>query len=1114
MTVTSVSIIKTAAEITVETFTTLFDIITDPNSAHEYCDAVGVPPFEGGGEWTTTVAEIRAKADTAKTPEQWAEIIGLGSKVINGLQQAIAGGGPSHAPGALESAIVKIVVPVLLEVSRKKSPMIHTLLALAFFTDQRLQDSFPEGLFAERWYHILGSLAGAAGYGHADPNDPGETVVDWAPIVSDSVAVATVILALIFDMQGFKEHLVRFWYGFDQPVDPDHPEHEDARALAQHAFTLLLDDGTRKVTEADYDAGIKPQPAAQPSAPLGITLVPVPQTADSPSKLYIAVHGQALIDEPIGGGFHFKMTNGATFGLLASRDGVETTGDVSFQVELVRQWITQPSTDSGGAIDIHASKLSIGAAVDVDGPRAWLRIEKAELAVNGGGWLDDFVPKLRLSFDAAAEASLQDGVRFKGGVGGDVLIPVNQRIPILIGSVRIEAIHVRVVLGVVDDEFAFGLEMTANLTLELLGVLTLHADGLGARFTVGQSKDGTGTVAGIGTAGWSPAIPKGAGLEINILDRIVGGGALLYDETNQRLGGAFRLELFGRFVLTALAIYQRPTDSKPTSWLVLAALQAKNTGPGFTIQGIGLLYGSNRTTDPDAFLAGIATGDLDAVLFPDDPIGKSAQYLAALERLFPTKQGASVLGMSVQFSALGGRIAFDLGVILDFQGSSLGRVYLVAQFVALTSAPKPGQRVDPAKQAVYVLADGVAIFDTRTDEINVRIALRNSHVWKGELTGGASLFHGSPQVDGGNRGTYVTIGGFHPSYTPPGTKIFVPPRLSLVLGKGDHLKLQVTTYLAYTPSSIQFGISGQIDARLYGFGIRGKLSLDLLAGFDGQFSLDVAFSVELLVGSHTLAAVSFSGSLVGMSPTILSGKASVSFLFWSISVHGSLTIHDEELPDPSVDITGTVLSAISTPANWDPGDVAALKLVDRDRDGVWISPTASLRMSQPVVPFDVPIERYGTQRLAAPQTFSVEQVSVGSAAPGHTPVAGEFALGMYLDLSREEQLAARGYEVRNAGFELARPLVAGTVVDTSDEYEEILLDPMKRPDEKPVLTFPIHGVFVGLPIFAPVMQVQAERFTVVDTAMQPQAGAMGYFEARAAARAGGLGIVAQYEVAT
>ena len=69
--------------------------------------------------------------------------------------------------------------------------------------------------------------------------------------------------------------------------------------------------------------------------------------------------------------------------------------------------------------------------MNVDGPRAWLRVEKGELAVNGGTWLDDFVPQLRLSFDVTAEASALDGVRFQGGAGGDVLIPINQSIPLL-----------------------------------------------------------------------------------------------------------------------------------------------------------------------------------------------------------------------------------------------------------------------------------------------------------------------------------------------------------------------------------------------------------------------------------------------------------------------------------------------------------------------------------------------------------------------------------------------------------------------------------------------------------------------------------------------------------
>src|SRR4029077_999781 len=153
----------------------------------------------------------------------------------------------------------------------------------------------------------------------------------------------------------------------------------------------------------------------------------------------------------------------------------------------------------------------------------------------------------------------------------------------------------------------------------------------------------------------------------------------------------------------------------------------------------------------------------------------------------------------------------------------LVRIYIVAQFVGLLRKPKDGEVIDPLKQPFRILADGVAIWDTKSNELNLRIALRNSRIWAGELTGGASLFHGSPETDGTHRGTYISIGGFHPDYVPPGTKIFVPPRLSLILSKADHFKVEFRAYIAFTPSSLQFGFSGSIEAHLSGFGIRGFL---------------------------------------------------------------------------------------------------------------------------------------------------------------------------------------------------------------------------------------------------------------------------------------------------
>ncbi|MFZ4573785.1 MAG: DUF6603 domain-containing protein, partial [Phycisphaerales bacterium] len=869
---------------------------------------------------------------------------------------------------------------------------------------------------------------------------------------------------------------------------------------------------------ADFDKPLRDQQPGEPPAPLAITLVPVPATETTPSKLYVQVRGQADINEDLGEGFRLRLTNGASFGVLASRDGLEPTGNASFQAELVREEPVQQADEpkEGSELEFRIVKLSVGARVSVDEVAAWVRVQQGELLISGGTWLDDFVPRLKFTFDVTAEASVLNGVRFKGGAGGDVLIPINKKIPILLGNARIEAVRLKALLGDVAGEATFGLEATAQLTLEILKVLKVHVSGIGAAYRAGTAKGGDGNLAGIAKMGWAPVLPEGAGIELKVW-KIEGGGALFYDAAKERLSGAMELHFAKKFSLTGLGIYQRATAGGPRSWLVVVSMQLPQSGPGFQFAGLGLLYGSNRSTSPEAFLAGLTTGDLDAVLFPEDPIGKAPQYLAALDRLFPTKENSTVLGIAAKFTALGGRLSLDLGVIIE--GSDLARMYIIAQFVGLLKQPKPGEDLDPLSQPVRVLADGVAIWDSQTDEMNVRIMLRNSRVWAGELTGGASLFHGSPQTDGQHRGTYISVGGFHPDYVPPGTKIFVPPRLSLVLSKGDHLKLEMRAYVAFTPSSLQFGAAGSIEARLYGFGIRGCLSLDVLIGFDGTFNLKIEFSVELLLGSKSIAAVRFVGTIEGFTPTVLSGKVEVKFLFWTLSKHGSKTLHEGDAPVESVNVQELLAAAVADVANWDSGGAPGLSLTDRDRSGVWLSPTEPLRFRQPVVPLNVPIERVGAVKLPGATTLQIERVSGGPGESGELrtiPLAGEFALGMFLNLTQEEMLASRGFETRDAGVEVVRALENGVAVTTSAEFEEILLDPLKRPEKPRPMTVVVGMLSVfardGVRATAPV-KVRRERFAVLDEGLQARGGARGFFEARAALRPG-LRVVPEAEVIT
>jgi len=207
------------------------------------------------------------------------------------------------------------------------------------------------------------------------------------------------------------------------------------------------------------------------------------------------------------------------------------------------------------------------------------------------------------------------------------------------------------------------------------------------------------------------------------------------------------------------------------------------------------------------------------------------------------------------------------------------------------------------------------------------------------------------------------------------------------------------------------------------------------------------------------------------------------------------------------DVAEALATAIADPHNWDGGGAPGLTITDRQRDGVWLSPTAPLRFRQPTVPLNVAIERFGTAKLDSPQTFKIETVTIAGAAAATIPLTSEFAPGMFLDFTQEEMLALHGFETLEAGVEISRPLQSGAAVSTIGEFEEIVMDPKARPAGGPN---PLSGLIVGaLTVFTTSKQppakpvlVRRERFSVVDGSLQVQASGTTLFQARAALQQG------------
>jgi hypothetical protein len=1108
---------RTALDLLLETLETSIHSVFVSWHAQDYCDKVDLPPKEGAQEWTGIVADLRKRMESTDDPVEYAQIAKDAMVLLNALGGALKSDGST--PLDPTDVMYRALIPILLmvtanprsgKVTNSAAATLFVVLAGLSLIDQRIQDSYAEGLVEMRFFSILRDLAAKAGW--ITSVDGTKEEADWSTILTDAAAVTFVFgthmfstLKEMFKLESWPERSRRWsywWYGFDHPPIAGF---EQAQSLAERSFTVVLQFPVNEFTADRFDT-IASQRPSEPQPLIMVTLTPVTKTVDPNGKgaIFLQSEAFAAIETSLGEGWKFKMGETPSFGVLISHEGVTPIGDVGFSFELSKEWPdAQSSKSDDGTLAFRATEIGIGAEVDMEDLGGWAKIEKGELAISGGHWLNDYIPKLRCNFDLEARAAVRGGIQFTGGAGGDVLIPVNVRIPVFVGALTVQAVRIRGLLSTDNQSTGFSLAGTVNVAIELFTILTIQVSGLGASYDAGTSPAQDGNIGGVMKHGWNPVLPTGAGLSLKAW-KISGGGALFYDSAKEILSGAIELNIADKVDLKGIGLYQRASATTQKNWLALVTLEVPSYFPAVQLVGLGLLYGSDRGASKDALLASIGNGNLSAVLFGSDLIKNSAAFIAALETLFPAQPGSSVLGFLAKFTAFAEMISLSIGVIFEHSVTYAERIYVVGRLVAVCPTPKAGIPIDPKKCPIYIQADGVALWDSATDTLDLRIQLNNSRIWGGELTGGVGIYYGPKRNDVAVQGTYVSVGGFHPDYQPP-PSLYVPPRLTLTVSKGDHLKIQVMAYFAFTPTSLQAGIGGKLEAHLYGFGIRGTFNLDILIGFDGNYSVGASASVELLLGSETIAAVAFSGKLTGMGPTVLSGKVSLQLLFWSIDKSGSLQITDDDTSEiVQPDVAAALADSVSVASNWENSGSQGLTLSDQKRDGVWLSPSGPLRFRQSVVPLNIPIVRFGSVRLDTPQILTLS-------APNASPplLAGDFALGMFLDLSQEEILSGEGFEQRDAGFEIARALSSGVPITTSDDFEEILIDPKARP-AKPT-GFGLSGVIVKMTtVFLsstappPSVSVRREKFTLVDASLNPQKTSVTMFEARTSLKPGWL----------
>ncbi len=546
-----------------------------------------------------------------------------------------------------------------------------------------------------------------------------------------------------------------------------------------------------------------------------------------------------------------------------------------------------------------------------------------------------------------------------------------------------------------------------------LGPVGLTVFGFGLEFDVGPATGGTGN---LGPLSLSVRLRPPTGASIGISAPAVSGAGLLNSPSPDNYMGAVALQV-GDLSISGVGLLstRTPTGQQEFSLVVLASvgIPMVEIGFGFSLVGLGALVGVNRTINVPALQALGRSGGLSSVLFPVDLVHTAPQVASTLSSLFPSADGQFVVGPAAHVTwGTGGIVDIELGIWIELPSPL--RVALVGVLsMTLPEADAP---------IADLTLDLVGVLDLSAKTMAIDASLRGSSLAGFPLTGSAALRAGW----GANPEFVIAIGGFYPSFVPP-SGFPVLQRISLVIGDGDP-QLTCAAYLALTSNTIQFGTAASLYASAGPAVISASLSFDALIQLKPfALTVDLQISVSVSLEGWSALSITLALHLTGPSPWHITGKASISVLFFSISIPINITVGPSSTPalPQTVDLDGNLLHALEDPHAWSfgPPPGGALVVVrdgqTSDATGAAAHPLGTITFQQSAVPFGQHLDRYGPDVLDAPCQYSFGATTVGGAAVTPTSVQAPFAPAQFETLTDSEKLTAPGFTPMVAGAVLA-----------------------------------------------------------------------------------------------
>ncbi|TNC51610.1 hypothetical protein FHG66_05480 [Rubellimicrobium rubrum] len=860
----------------------------------------------------------------------------------------------------------------------------------------------------------------------------GDAAADTEAVINRLSFLTGTILVMLDAMVDGAEGTIEAAYGWD----PDPSDDPGAAAVAGRALTVKF-----HIPEV-------------PVAP-ALSLIGVPRAHGGPGVLLSL--SAALEFASVIGATKYTFSAGA-HGAFAAYLGAPSPrllsgARPSFALR------TEPSAEAGGKpalvlgtsdgsrLEIGALTWGIEAGSDFAGFRATARNGKLVIALGQGDGFLSSLPggTIEAPFDLGLLADTRDGVRFEGGSGLKVNLPVAASV---FGVFRIQYVEMELLLS-----GRTAVEVRGGFSLKL-GPFTASVDKLGLRADLASLAEG----ADIGkVVEFLP--PKGIGLRLDA-GVVKGGGYLFVDAERGEYAGALELTFVGVFSVKAICLLttKRP-DGKP-GWALLLLIFGQfsvHIAFGIFLNGIGGLIGLHHRIDTKALTEGMRTGALDDILFPKDPVGDAPRIINRYRQLFPIEPDTLILGPMLELAFSQPPIVYvRLGLLFEVRNAlggdrpvALSQVVLIGQLLAQMPPKATG-----APAILKLLVDVVGFYDAQEQFLMIRARLRDSFVGiegfaKLDLSGELLL----AMQFGDDPSFVLSAGGFHPTFKdlPKGVPA-VLERLAVSFGIGP-IRLRCEQYFAITSNSVQGGIKCLLVAKLGPASIEGHLAFDAILYLTPRFRFIVGldFAVALKAFGESLCSVSVTMSLEGPGEWRAKGHFTFSILFWDVDVDfdegwGSAPAIAEE----TVQIKQALIDELSDSARLLPeapvGGSGLVTLAAVDAGPVPLAhPLGRLTIRQRLVPFEVTVDRLGTKRLdGGPALFAVSGVTVGKEeAKAIEPVLDHFARGQFMELSEQERLGGKSFERFPCGISVGTSAykVGGEGRRVEASYEEKILEP-------------------------------------------------------------------------